>query len=468
VLFRVRTLWTGAKLLKHVKLPSFTHIYLLSLLREICQIYLYAYFMFFRRCSASVAVTVVVALLTSSCGILNGSAHPATTSSPTAEGGTAAHTPRATAGPTVWSKSKVTGFPATDFPNVIDSLYARGVWYVATQNVMDGGSAEVHILSSSDGKNWTDITPPAYWAANAGQPGAPQNLLATDGNKVYLLGADDVGLDVWTEGTDGWDPIVGMNDYESYQGDFLPLGIASSKGCVYTAVIDYPQGMVINGIPSIGLSADAERVDVWPLCGGTFGKPATLSFNATDLVEWDDLQLSADSQGAVLFARGDEYRISGQQLQRVRGIPSQPALTVTDGSTVVAVPGAGANMGGDSEVWRSTGVSVVSSRLPVGQLPDAGVTPPGEQAVASGCSDGSGFVLAGFTRPNESKAVGAIWTSPDGRRWAKMPVTLNGLNRFREILGVGCSPDGILLIGFYINDNARIPVLYSWKGRVAL
>jgi hypothetical protein len=141
---------------------------------------------------------------------------------------------------------------------------------------------------------------------------------------------------------------------------------------------------------------------------------------------------------------------------------------VTDGSTVVAVPGAGANMGGDSEVWRSTGVSVVSSRLPVGQLPDAGVTPPGEQAVASGCSDGSGFVLAGFTRPNESKAVGAIWTSPDGRRWAKMPVTLNGLNRFREILGVGCSPDGILLIGFYINDNARIPVLYSWKGRVAL
>ena len=107
---------------------------------------------------------------------------------------------------------------------------------------------------------------------------------------------------------------------------------------------------------------------------------------------------------------------------------------------------------------------MTTAALPVGQLPDAGVAPLSGQTVTSACSDGSGFVLAGTTSASESRAYGAVWTSPDGRRWTKMPVTPNGLSEFNEIFGVACSPDGVLLLGTY---TQRDTVLHSWTGRVA-
>jgi len=79
--------------------------------------------------------------------------------------------------------------------------------------------------------NWKDITPPLYSASNAGQIGAPQNLLATDGTNVYLTGANDVGFQVW-EGKGGtFDGYLGNFGDESANGNFVPAGVVPARGC---------------------------------------------------------------------------------------------------------------------------------------------------------------------------------------------------------------------------------------------
>jgi hypothetical protein len=423
--------------------------------------------MVIRRRSIALAVASAVVLLAAGCSSPASSGHPAATASRTATTPAAAHSTPAAAGPVAWSKAQVTGFPAADLPLIVDSLNVGGRWYIVVQT-SDGSDVEDHVLSSGDGVNWKDVSPPLYTGANGGELGAPQDLLATDGSNVYLIGSSDVGLDVWTDGVGGFDSTIG-NGYEYYsdQGNFLPVGIVSSHGCVYWAVAVFQQGGVADGTPVLG--AAVERVDVWSYCNGSVAaNPAALSYDVSDDVNWTDFKLTADSAGPVLLARGNEYRLFGAQLQKTRAIPADPMLTVTNGSTVVAAEVASANLGGQGvgQLWSSAGASVSPSRLPVGELPDAGVAPEAGQTVASGCSEGKGFVLAGFTSPNQNEAVGAVWTSPDGQSWSKMPVKQNELDQFSEILGVGCSPDGILLLGIYPGEKPGNITVHSWKGQV--
>jgi len=284
------------------------------------------------------ALLATVALLSAGC--TSSSTSPKSDGRQATQASVPSPTRATTAGPVAWSKAETTGFPATNFPTIVDSLYAQGRWYVAMQKPGAGFDNPLSILTSTDGVNWKDITPPLYSASNASQIGAPQNLLATDGTNVYLTGANDVGFQVW-EGKGGTlDGYLGNFGYESASGNFVPVGIVAARGCIYTAVMVFPANSVVNGSPVLGVAA--QQVDVWSACNGTLvASPATLSFASADLVGWTDVQLTADSHGAVLYAHDRQYRVSGDRLQPDGTFPGEPMLTVTNGHIVVAMQIAG-------------------------------------------------------------------------------------------------------------------------------
>ena len=103
-------------------------------------------------------------------------------------------------------------------------------------NPQNGNLSSFEVMKSQNLVAWSDVTPPAYSAANVIAPGNPQDLLVALGNRVYLFGYDDYGpAQLWFDNGNGFNDSVWTGE-DAADRDYLPLSVAKSGECLYASV----------------------------------------------------------------------------------------------------------------------------------------------------------------------------------------------------------------------------------------
>lgn len=96
------------------------------------------------------------------------------------------------------------------------------------------------------------------------------------------------------------------------------------------------------------------------------------------------------------------------------------------------------------------------TRLVLGPIVQAPFAGPGNQYVMAATAHGEGFVAVGEDFQSDAKVDGAIWTSPNGRDWARLDSAANGLTgavvdyvatSSHRLVAVGYSRSGLVATG---------------------
>jgi hypothetical protein len=299
------------------------------------------------------------------------------------------------------------------------------------QNVDDS----MHIWESPDDANWSSATPADYSVPAQRATGYPQQILVSAHGKAYLLGQDEStgAIQIWTSNKSTF-----SSGYQLPQSPpSLPLGLVDTGTCVVAAVLQYTKSDTIDGV--VAGNASPRALESWSLCGGQLSaQPAVLSLPDSAFNTWDEFHIVRDGSTAEVIDNDARYVLRS-------GVWSRAAYAFPDAYLLLSNENAAVNVDG-SDYWVAGPSGKVSTgRLPAGQLPDAGVA-TGDGPIVAGCAVTEGFVVGGSTLPPGGKEVAAIWWSPDGHTWHKMPVLRNSLQRLNRIIGTACAPDGTVLI----------------------
>lgn len=305
---------------------------------------------------------------------------------------------------------------------------------MAVQN----SDSTMHIWESPDGASWNSVTPPDYSVPDQMAPGYPQQVMVAADGRAYLLGQDasNAEVQVWVSN--------GETFSSSYQipasSPILPLGIVSTGNCVIAVTLRYTTADLVGG--AVASNASPTELDGWSLCGDKPApQPAVLPLPANDFNQWSEFSVGLDGSNAAVIDNNTRYELRSGSWSRLAGTAPASYPVLSNGQSTVGVVG-GRN--GRSYWTTDSSTKVSTGELPPGELPDAGVAVAA--SVNAGCATPDGFVLGGSTTPPGGKEVAAIWWSPDGHTWNKMPVLQNSLQELNQIIGTACAPNGSVLI----------------------
>jgi hypothetical protein len=113
--------------------------------------------------------------------------------------------------------------------------------------------------------------------------------------------------------------------------------------------------------------------------------------------------------------------------------------------------------GGDSDWTRGR-------PLDVGQIPDTGVAPRKQQSVNAVSAVPGGFIASGHSIDVRLGLIGALWTSPDGRRWSKQATKKNGFDEVFDLYGAAELDGRYILLGRGSSKEPDDPGSHLWLG----
>lgn len=279
---------------------------------------------------------------------------------------------------------------------------------------------------SADGRTWREVTPPDIGGFAFG------DALAAYGDRAYALGANGASPTLLTSEGGVWTKLK------------LPGGLFTD---VPTSVSAGPRGVVVAAFTD--KRADrAGGLRIWHSADGVhFGEPVVLTKKSLSnsylprVVETERGFLVYGAmpssglpkrQGELLFEseNGRDWQAVGDKLPDLAGGQSYGPLTAAqhnNGVTVlfgsVTSDNADDQEAGLTGWYRRDGDSSWTKLADIdpGRLPDAGVVPKVQRKVRDVAKRQTGFIAIGT-----ASADAAVWTSPDGLTWTKMPVRDNG------------------------------------------
>lgn len=349
------------------------------------------------------------------------------------------------------------------------SLVSWDHGFLMTATIGPGGRQGV--LASRDGLNWTAAFPEGL--KQSGQTGStPPTQLTAYRSAAFLLGVDDttadtlpgeapqpVFYDVWTS-TDGvrWTKIADRLDYFDAGTAFIGFA-AGPRGVVLLASSTTVDG----GATRLGLYATASAdgrswpppIQVPTRTIFDYISAHVLTANASGFVITAAREISAPEPGNPRVINEDQglYLTSADGLHwtdssaafaaadQLRSLADGASGTAVCGNAWVSgaspLYGTGSADGALTCWYRRHGDDRWRASLPeVGRLPDAGVAALGDQQIDGLCAAGDRFIAVGSSATSDTAEVGAIWVSPDGTAWHKLPTIASGLTHFALLKSV--------------------------------
>ena len=333
---------------------------------------------------------------------------PATTTVPSTTTTAPAETTTTTAAPVTewdWTRLDDTVFGMeADRYQVVSSLAVGGPGLVAVGGDEVEGDLDAAVWTSPDGLAWSRVAHdegvfggPSTQFMRAVAPAGP-GLVAVGGD----IPGDDVDVAVWVS-PDGlaWSRVA--QDQE---------GLGGPDDQLATAMAPAGPGLVAAGWEGPGEDSDAA---VW---------------TSPDGLAWSRVP-------------HDEALFGGPGIQEIDG------LAVIDG-LVVAVGSDESGADGSAAVWTSPdGLSW--SRVPHDEATFGG---PGNQVMLAVAAGGPGLVAVGLEGASD-RAVAAVWTSPDGLAWSRVPhdESVFGAAERQIMEGVVAAGGGLVAFGWQAQDE---------------
>jgi hypothetical protein len=284
----------------------------------------------------------------------------------------------------------------------------------------------LEVWSSADGMTWRQVTRDPVIL-----PPLTLVLGFTASRAGVALVTDHYGLDIpsgvtWEFSADGalWTPLRGL------PGQYRDSGIG---GGVLAAAPD--GGFVFTGYEEGGPPRPPASS---PGSGSEDDFDVARFLTSADGLRWSD-QSAVFSDTHVLrgFAAGQNGTAACGNVVTPRDSPEL---------------GSGLAFGVLTCWYRKNGSSTwTPTRPPPGLLPDAGVAPLGDQKIVAITAAGPGFIAVGGSF-SPAGGTGAIWVSPDGTTWQKVPTAASGAVPFHAgFNGVAVYKD--TAIAFEVSDS---------------
>ncbi|WP_175435604.1 hypothetical protein [Streptomyces hawaiiensis] len=340
----------------------------------------------------------------------------------------------------VWERVPAADLPSdfVDFEPSSMSSSTRGFFAASSYSPSASSDVTQKVFASLDGRNWRDRTPSNMSTA------AMRQSLASHGSTTWLLGGQGFEIPrvaVWktTDNGSSWKPAALMPVSPDVE---IPVAIAvGASGVVVVTKVTPGMGkpeeeMARLRVRSADTSGKFTRSWETP-CPGHEGSEAgaealvtddgfylLTDCTTTDFEPADKLFKSADGRKWT----PDSLPSNGNEFDHMARNGSVTVLTgglASDNVEHTTQPRIWYRK--DNGRWRTTGP------LDPGRLPDAGVVARHGQKVVALTAAGTGFVAVGFARAPDDSSVGAMWFSPDGKKWAKQRTRANGFTSPRSL-----------------------------------
>ncbi|WP_157528556.1 hypothetical protein [Nocardia sp. NRRL S-836] len=314
---------------------------------------------------------------------------------------------------------------------------------------VEGRTNDVHpvLHMSVDGQTWREVTPPEIGELAWG------DAAAAYGDNAYVLGGN------------GAQPVLLTSEGGVWTRLALPGGLFTDKP---SAVAAGPRGVVVVAFAENKVSDRVKGLRLWfSPDGKKFGDPVELTNR--QLYTGYQPRVLATERGFLVYgampatgrpqrraemlfesADGRDWKAVGDRLPDPPQGQHYSALTAAqhnNGVTVLFGTLGNADNPDDSKAgltgwYRRDGETAWTqlADLDPGKLPDAGVAPRPQRRVTDVARWQTGFLAVGST-----PGAGAVWTSPDGLAWTKMPVRDNGFEGAGVLDHLGDGGLGLLL-----------------------
>ncbi|GGX94845.1 hypothetical protein GCM10010515_71930 [Streptomyces fructofermentans] len=297
--------------------------------------------------------------------------------------------------------------PGEGFPGY---AAAHGKQLVLAGQVSNGGALVPAVWRTRDARRWKDAE------VLPGGVASDEVLAVSAGPRGAVVVAHDGGP--FSEGEDG---------SSGYRGESLRLWTARDGG-PFGQPRQIPCPASPEYEPQVAAVADAEGFVVTANCTNGSGYIKRLVVASADGGKW--------RAGPAAFRR--QSTMAG-----VSGARGSVLVTRTESSG--ANPGVFA-----STLWsRRSGESAWARGRPldVGEIPDSGVAPRDQQSINAVSAVSGGFFAAGRSLDLRRGPVGALWASPDGRRWTKQATRSNGFDSVFDLYGAAEVHGRFILLG---------------------
>jgi hypothetical protein len=309
------------------------------------------------------------------------------------------------------------------------------------------------VFASRDGVGWRDRTPEGMSTT------ATVQSLAAYGSTTWLLGGNGFSTAraaLWTTDNDGssWKgPILlprspdteipvavaagergalvvtkvtaGRAKPDEQQAS-LRVRLVEKTGQPPTTLFDTPCGGHEGNEAKAELLVADDAFHLLTNCTTSDFKPADQLFTSRDGRRWKKEPLPDNGNEFDHLARnGDTMVLTG-------GLADDDVEHTTEPRTWY-------RQGTDR--WRT------GAPLDVGRLPDVGVVSRKAQEMLAVTPAGSGFVAIGSARAADNSAVGALWFSADGKKWAKQPTRANGFDKLRSLATLTVWKKKVVVLG---------------------
>ncbi len=189
-----------------------------------------------------------------------------------------------------------------------------------------------------------------------------------------------------------------------------------------------------------------------------------------DPLVWTDSEYEVGNGDAVVWTSPDGITWSRlpNEIAVFGGDGEQQMLSVTAGGpglVAVGFDGGLDNQGSDAAVWTSVD-GIVWSRVPLNESVFGG---DGQQRMLSVTVGGPGLVAVGFdTTLDADRADAAVWTSPDGITWSRVPhvEAVFGGAGAQQMLSVTTGGPGLVAVGNDGYDDDEVVEKADWDAAV--
>jgi hypothetical protein len=306
---------------------------------------------------------------------------------------------------------------------VLIDVTAGGPGLVAVGEDGSSGDAAAAVWTSPDGITWSPVP---YDEAVFGGAGIQSMLSVTGGGPgLVAVGSDGAGGDrdaaVWTS-PDGitWsrvpddDAVFGgertevMFDVTAGGPGLVAVGAAATGDESEAAVWTSPDGITWSRVPDDDAVLTGEGLQ--GMSGVTPGGPGLVAVGATESPGESDAAVWTSPDGITWSRVPNDDAIFGDD-----GV--QWMMSVTGGGPgLVAVGWVASGDDRDAAVWTSPD-GITWSRVPNDEKVFGG---EGSQSMVSVTAAGLGLVAVGWEASGDDRDA-AVWTSPDGITWSRVP-----------------------------------------------
>ena len=375
-----------------------------------------------------------MALLAGACG---SDLAVTTTVAPTTSSGAPATTAATTAAPVVSSLSwsRVPGDEAVfggEGGQAMTSVTAGGPGLVAVGTEVSESDLDAAVWTSTDGISWSRV--PGDEAVFGGEGGQAMTSVTAGGPGLVAVGTEvsesDLDAAVWTS-TDGisWSRVPGDEAVFGGEGGQAMTSVtAGGPGLVAVGT----EGPIKNSDAAVWTSTDGITWSRIPHDEAVFGGGGNQSMTSvtaggpglvavgTDASNDDGDPAVWTSTDGITWSRVPHEAVFGGEDRELMGADRQSMESVTAGGPgLVAVGFEGSFSNSDAAVWTSPD-GITWSRVPHDDEVFGGRFSQSMESVTAG---GPGLVAVGWDGPFSEFRLrhAAVWTSPDGITWSRVP-----------------------------------------------